>query len=115
MTGLFVLVALPGRIPPSMVRAINRHDTWHPDPTGFDLTDWVPLAEQIAKGWFQNLQESPHGDCFRSILRTRRFEKTPETSSFEGNRVITGNRAEHQGKIICQDQVRAKRWHSNRA
>jgi len=107
------MVALPGGIPPSMVRAINRRNTWYPDPTGFDRADCVPLAEQMAKGWFQNLQERPRRDVFRSISRTCTFEKTPGTSSFEGNRIVTGKRAEHQGKIICQDHVRTERWHYN--
>jgi hypothetical protein len=37
--------------------------------------------------------------CFRSISRACAFEKTPETSSFEGFRIGTGKRAEHQSKI----------------
>jgi hypothetical protein len=55
MIGLLVMVALPGGIPQSMVHALNRRNTWDSDPAGLDRADWVPLTEQIAKGWFQNL------------------------------------------------------------
>jgi hypothetical protein len=113
MISLLIMVAFPDGIPPSIVRAIYPRNMRYMDPTGFDMTDCVPLADQIVKGWSQNLQERLHRDVFRSIPRTCIFEKTLGISSFKWNRIVTENRAEHQDQIICQDQVRIKGWHYN--
>jgi hypothetical protein len=83
------MVALPGGIPRSIVRAISCPNISYPDPTGSERADCVPLAEEITKGWFQNFQESPRRDVFRSIPCKWTFEKGQGTSSVEPNGIIT--------------------------
>jgi hypothetical protein len=59
-----------------MFRAINCSKGLYPNPTSVEMAEWIPLAEQIGKGWFQDLQGRPRRDAFRSIPGTEIFEKT---------------------------------------
>jgi hypothetical protein len=81
-----------------MFRAINCSKGWYPNPTGAEIAEWIPRAEQTAKGWFQNLQGRPHWDVFRSIPGRETFEKTLGTLSPDWHPPRLSERGSSRGK-----------------